>query len=88
MALGFVHLQPAGPLVVTTDRVGLWQEPWIIGRMPLVGSALNVIYNWTQQRLTYASVGEFLASHLGPGAEMRGKRIGLLEDGKNAGSGE
>ena len=75
-----IRFQPAGPLVVTMDRVGLWQEPWIIGRIPLFGPVLNVAYNWWQQRLTYASVGEFLANHLGPGDEMRGKRVGLLED--------
>lgn len=73
-------LQPTGPLVVTTDQVGLWQEPWIAGRIPFIGPALNVIYNWKQQRLTYASVGEFLSNHLGPGDEWRGKRVGLLED--------
>ena len=66
--------------MITTDSVGLWQEPYILGRMPLVGPALNVIYNWMHQRLTYTSVGEFLASHLGPGEELRGKRVGLLED--------
>ncbi len=76
----FPELQPAGPLVVTTDRVGLWQEPWIWGRIPFIGPALNVIYNWKQQKLTYASVGEFLSSHLGPGEDLRGKRVGLLED--------
>ncbi len=75
----FPELQPAGPLVVTTDRVGLWQEPWIWGRIPFIGPALNVIYNWKQQKLTYASVGEFLSSHLGPGEDLRGKRVGLLE---------
>lgn len=48
--------------------------------MPLIGPALNVVYNWKQQRLTYASVGEFLSNHLGPGEDMRGKRVGLLED--------
>ena len=48
--------------------------------MPLVGPALNVIYNMKQQRLSYASVGEFLSNHLGPGEELRGKRVGLLED--------
>lgn len=60
-----IHFQPAGPLVVTMDRVGLLQEPWIFGRMPFSRPALNVIYNWKQQRLTYASVGFFGANHLG-----------------------
>lgn len=41
-----IHFQPAGPLVVTMDRVGLWQERWIVGRTPLSGPALNVIYKW------------------------------------------
>ena len=59
---------------------GKRQEPWFWGRMPLVGSALNVIYNMKQQRLSYASVGKFLSNHLGPGEELRGKRVGLLED--------
>ncbi|KAL9133970.1 MAG: hypothetical protein Q9175_004851 [Cornicularia normoerica] len=76
--------EPAGPLVITTDRVGLWQEPWLWGRMPLVGPVLNVIYNWKQQRLTYASVGEFLSNHLGPEKELRGKRVGVLEDASKA----
>lgn len=80
LTLRFFLLQPAGPLVITMDSVGLWQEPWIWGRIPFVGPALNVIYNWKQQRLTYASVGEFLSNHLGPGEGMRGKRVGLLED--------
>lgn len=79
--LGFVHSnQPAGPLVRTVDQVPLWQEPWILGRIPLVGPVLNVLYNWMQQKLTYKSVGEFLSDNLGPGDEMRGKRVGLLED--------
>lgn len=65
------------------DSVPLWQEPWILGRLPLIGPALNVIYNWKQQMLTYKSVGEFLSENLGAGEEMRGKRVCILED-KNA----
>lgn len=38
------------------------------------------MYNFKQQRLTYKSVGEFLASNLGPGEEMSQKRVGVLED--------
>ena len=53
---------------------------WFWGRIPLVGPALNVVYNMKQQRLSYASVGGFLSNHLGPGEELRGKRVGLLED--------
>ena len=45
-----------------------------------MGPLLNVVYNFGQQKLSYKSVGTFLAENLGPGEEMRGKRIGILED--------
>lgn len=67
------------------DKVPLWQEPWIVGRIPFVGPIMNVVYNMSQQKLTYKSVGEFLSDHLGPGEEMSQKRVGLLE---NNGAGE
>lgn len=80
----FTLYQPAGPLVITMDHVGLWQDPWVLGRMPFIGPALNVIYNWKRQRLTYASVGDFLSDHLGSGEDLRGKRVGLLEDSSSS----
>lgn len=68
-----------GPIVETIDEVGLWQQPWIVGRLPLVGPLLNVMYNWKQQKLTYQSVGDYLASNLGPKEALKGKRVGILE---------
>ena len=73
-------LQPVGPIMRHIDTVPFWQEPWIVGRLPLIGPRLNVIYNWSQQKLTYKSVGEFLSSNLGPGNDMRRKRVCILED--------
>lgn len=72
--------QPAGPTIRTIGEVGLWQRPWILGNLPLVGPILNVLYNFYWQRLTYKSVGAFLADNLHSDVELRGKRIGLLED--------
>ena len=51
-----------------------------MGNLPLVGPLLNVFYNFTCQKLTYVSVGAFLADNLGPGEALRGKRVGILED--------
>lgn len=48
----------------------------------LAGPTLNVMYNWTQQKLTYASVGLFLADHLVSDKAMRQKRVCILEDWK------
>ena len=79
-------LQPSGAVVTTIDHVGLWQQPWIVGNLPLVGPLLNVSYNFWCQKLTYKSVGMFLADNLGPGEEMRGKRVGILEDTGKAGA--
>ena len=45
-----------------------------------MGPVLNVLYNFTQQKLTYKSVGEFLSDNLGSGGELSQKRVGLLED--------
>ena len=53
-----------------------------MGRIPIIGPALNVMYNFSQQSLTYKSVGDFLSDNLGPGEEMRGKRVGILEDSR------
>jgi len=74
--------KPLGPRVVTVDHVGLWEPPYIIGRIPFIGPYLNLMYNWYHEALTYESCGDFLADHLGPGElnGMRGKRVGLLED--------
>jgi hypothetical protein len=73
-------LQPAGPVVRAIDSVPLWQEPWLVGRLPLIGPVLNVVYNWTKQKLTYKSVGEFLSDNLGPGGDMSAKRACILEE--------
>lgn len=73
-------LQPNGPLVTSVDAVPIWQEPWIAGRIPIIGPVLNVLYNFSQQKLTYKSVGEFLSENLGPGEGLSQKRVGLLED--------
>jgi len=51
-----------------------------VGRLPLVGPVLNVVYNWTKQKLTYKSVGEFLSDNLGPGEDMSAKRVCILEE--------
>jgi len=72
--------EPVGPLVPTIDHVGLWRPLWIIGSIPFIGPLLNIMYNFIHQRLSYKSIGDFLADNLGPGEEMRGKRVGLLED--------
>jgi len=72
--------QPAGPLVTSVDSVPLWQEPWIAGRIPVIGPLLNVLYNFGQQKLTFRSVGDFLADNLGPCENLSQKRVGLLED--------
>lgn len=64
-----------GPIVQTTDEVGLWQQPWIVGRLPVVGPFLNTAYNLKQQMLTYQSVGNYLASNIGPGEELWGERV-------------
>ena len=45
-----------------------------------VGTYLNIFYNWSQQKLSYKGVGEFLADSLGPGGAYTGKRVCLLED--------
>lgn len=66
--------------MVSVDSVPLWQEPWIAGRIPIIGPMLNVLYNFNLQKLTYKSVGKFLSDHLGPGEELSQKRVGLLED--------
>ena len=73
-------LQPAGPLVIGLDSVPIWQEPWIAGRIPVIGPILNVCYNFSQQKLTYKSVGDFLSENLGPGKSLSQRRVGLLED--------
>ena len=52
----------------------------MIGSLPFIGPFLNVLYNFTQQHLTYQSVGQFLASNLDEAGAMWGKRVGLLED--------
>lgn len=44
------------------------------------GPTLNAIHNVTQQKLTYASVGAFLADNVGPSGEMHHKRVCILED--------
>ena len=62
------------------DSVPLWQEPWTAGRVPFIGSFLNVLYNFSQQKLTYQSVGQSLSANLGPGEELSHERVGLLED--------
>lgn len=73
--------QPKGPPVIAIDTVAPWSHPGIIGSIPVLGPTLNLLYNWTVvQKLSYTSVGEFLADHLGPGGEMYQKRVGLLED--------
>ena len=74
-----VLCQPVGPLVRAIDEVPLWQKPGIVGRFPFIGPTLNVVYNWKRQKLTYKSVGEFLSDSLGPGEDMTGKRVGILE---------
>lgn len=72
--------QSAGPLVTSVDSVPLWQEPWIAGRVPVIGPLLNVLYNFGQQKLTFKSVGDFLADNLRPGEDLSQKRVGLLEN--------
>ncbi|KAI0314855.1 hypothetical protein OF83DRAFT_1165040 [Amylostereum chailletii] len=74
------YAEPVGPVVRTIDYVGLWHRPSLIGQIPFIGPILNVLYNFWCQRLSYKSVGDFLADNLGPGGDMRGKRVGLLED--------
>ncbi|EIM84094.1 uncharacterized protein STEHIDRAFT_159691 [Stereum hirsutum FP-91666 SS1] len=79
--------EPSGPLVHTVDYIPLYRPPGFIGNLPFVGPLFNIIYNFYYQKLTYKSVGEFLADNLGPGdgtiegeSGMRGKRVGLLEN--------
>ncbi|VDC01135.1 unnamed protein product [Peniophora sp. CBMAI 1063] len=74
--------KPAGPIIHAVDVVPAWTAPGLAGKLPFIGPFFNVIYNWTTQKLSYASVGAFLADHLGPGGEMSQKRVCILEDWK------
>lgn len=80
--------QPVGPLITSVDSVPLWQEPGIAGRIPVIGPLFNVLYNFSQQKLTFNSVGEFLSDNLGPGGDLSQKRVGLLEDTSAGGAGQ
>ena len=80
---GLMCYQPTGPLVRTVDEVPLWIKPGIVGWIPIIGPALNVLYDWKRQKLAYKSVGEFISDNLGPGEDMRGKRVGILEQVTN-----
>lgn len=87
LALSPPPSKPSGPLVHTIDYIPLYRPPGFIGYLPFVGPLLNIMYNFCYQKLTYKSVGEFLADNLGPGdgaieggTKMRGKRVGLLEN--------
>ncbi|KAI0027471.1 hypothetical protein K488DRAFT_74522 [Vararia minispora EC-137] len=71
---------PRGPLVHAVDVVPIWHAPGLIGSLPSIGPLLNVLYNFAVQRLSYRSVGDFLATHLGPAGEMWHKRVCILED--------
>lgn len=71
--------QPTRPLVRTVNEVPLWIKPGIVGWIPIIGPALNVLYNWKRQKLTYNSIGEFISDNLGPGEDVRGKRVDILE---------
>ena len=66
--------------MTTVDEVPLWPKPWLIGNLPVIGTILNLLYNFGQQHLTSQSVGGFLASNLGEAGIFRGKKVGILED--------
>lgn len=66
--------------MVAVDRPGLWEEPGTIGKLPVVGTALNVLYNLFCQSLTIKSIGIFLANSLICDEALIGKRVSILED--------
>ncbi|VDC01134.1 unnamed protein product [Peniophora sp. CBMAI 1063] len=74
--------EPAGPIVHAVDVIPLWIAPGILGKLPFIGPTLNAIYNVAQQKLTYKSVGVFLAEHVGAEEELHHKRVCILEDWK------
>ncbi|KAH8827536.1 hypothetical protein DL96DRAFT_1708875 [Flagelloscypha sp. PMI_526] len=71
---------PRGPLEVSIESPKGWQAPWLLpGRLPFVGTRLNIFYNFSQLAVTFGTLGEFLADNLGPGEDYTQMRVAVFE---------
>ncbi|KAH8813654.1 hypothetical protein DL96DRAFT_1472284, partial [Flagelloscypha sp. PMI_526] len=78
---GLIHDgDPRGPLDVSIEFPKIWHSPWLIpGRLPFVGTRLNVLYNFSRLAVTFGTLGEFLADNLGPGGGYTQMRVAVFE---------
>ncbi|KAH8832135.1 hypothetical protein DL96DRAFT_1525010 [Flagelloscypha sp. PMI_526] len=72
---------PRGPLDVSVEAPSkLWSNPWVIpGRLPVIGAALNSVYNFARLGVTFGTLGEYMADNLGPGGDFSKNRVTVFE---------
>ena len=74
--------QPKGPHVESITVPPLWKQPFPWTKYIPLGLAVNTMYNWTSQQITFQSLGEYMINNLSLDDRLKAKRVAVLEDPK------